>query len=186
MNINHLKCFSFPLLVALGMILLVSCTPDSTKTDRIASEEEGFAIYLIKDDTPLYLMKTINNPQLEKDPLITISDVISYDWITHEISLSETGKQKLAKFDLPVGGRVFVICVDSIPAYQGVLYHPASSYYPFEKPVITILPGAKDSSFPFQIKWEPASDNASVSLDDPRDDSRIYESLKKWGKLKEP
>ncbi len=140
---------------------------------------EGFAIYLTADDIPITQMEALSHVDLNDEPLISAADITTYDWAKHEIWLSETGKAKLARFEVPISGKSFMICVDKAPLYWGAFYNSLSSYYPFGTPVINIYPWNGNS---LKIEWGLFSGDAE-DPSDPRNEAMIFESLQNWGKL---
>jgi hypothetical protein len=140
---------------------------------------EGFAIYLTAQDIPIQQMEALSHVELADTPLISAADIVSYNWNTHKITLSETGNEKLKSFEVPISGKVFLICVDKAPVYWGAFYNPLSSYFPFGKPIIYAFPMLWES---LEIKWEAMSGD-SETISDPRSDPRILESLRQWNKL---
>jgi hypothetical protein len=140
---------------------------------------EGFAIYLTAQDVPVPQMESLSHVDLADKPLISAVDIIFYDWDTHNITLSEVGKEKLKNFEVPISGKAFLVCIDKAPIYWGAFYNPLSSYFPFGKPVIYAFPGEWES---LEITWEPVSGEGETP-GDPRNDPNIFNSLKQWGKL---
>lgn len=169
------------LLLSITGVLLLSCARMlSTSIPPInVPEGEGFAIYLTAGDIPVTQMEALSHVELKDEPLISAVDIASYDWIKHEIWLSETGKEKLADFQVPISGKSFMICVDKAPLYWGAFYNSLSSYYPFGTPVINIYPWNGNS---LVIEWSLVSGDVEAPSD-PRSESMIFESLHKWGKL---
>jgi hypothetical protein len=180
LRVNSLKILLVVTVVLIGM-LPVSChkTPATSISPSGTSQGEGFAIYLTAQDVPVPQMESLSHVDLADKPLISVVDIVSYDWNTHKITLSETGKEKLKNFEVPISGKVFLVCIDKAPVYWGAFYNPLSSYFPFGKPVIYAFPMLWES---FEITWEPVSGDGE-NPGDPRIDPNIFNSLKQWGKL---
>jgi hypothetical protein len=138
--------------------------------------EELFALYLLADtsitisflpDIPLDLFV------LAESPLISVSDIVMYEWSTHTIHLTESAEKRMA--DLSAPGRLkpypFIVFASGERIYMGTIW-PAYSSRMSQFPCI-VLP----SLTPYVIEkgWGPP---------DPRSDQRVYRSLKKSGKLR--
>jgi hypothetical protein len=139
----------------------------------------SFAIYLSKTDarseTPLSKM------ELSKVPFFTDADIIEYRWNKHEIKLSPQGAKKFKQLAKEgEEGRAFVVMVDGVRCYQGALWKMIwSSSYPY--PVILI-----DSPSNNIVTIDRAYPSPAFAKgEDPRNDKRIYDALKRKKKLKD-
>jgi len=139
----------------------------------------SFAIYLgntvARSETPLSKM------ELSKEPFLTDADIIEYRWNQHEIALSPQGIKKFRQLaKRREEGRSFVVVADGVRCYQGAFWKMSwSSSYPY--PVILI--DSLSNNILTIGRAYPAP--ASAKGEDPRNDKRIYDALKRKGKLKD-
>jgi hypothetical protein len=143
-------------------------------------KDEGFAIYLTKEDTPPAQMEALSHVEIEDQPIISMRDIITYDAQTHELELTAAAFERISQLEVPVQGRSFMVCVNKGPIYWGAFWTPISSlsfdgvtiWQPLgsqEPKVITIELGYPSSSF--------------YGGEDPRNNAEVMESLEKAGKL---
>jgi hypothetical protein len=159
-------------IVCVGLLPVISgCTQ---------AKNEGFAIYLTKENVPPAQMETLSHVNLADQPIISAGDVISYDAQTHEITLSQSAFQRVADQQVPVTGKSFLVCLDKAPVYWGAFWVVFSSLSfdgviidkPLDTqgpPVITIGQGYPGASF--------------YRGEDPRNKPVILKSLEQAGKL---
>ena len=144
------------------------------------SNVEGFAIYLTKSDVPPAQMEALSHVDIAAKPVIGLKDIIAYNGVTHEITLTPETFERISKLEVPVQGTSFLVCVDRAPVYWGAFWTPISSisfngvtiWKPFgaqESKAVTLELGYPSSSF--------------YGGDDPRDNPLILNSLGKAGKL---
>ena len=167
-------CFFINLtaLIIAGIILLLSgCT---------APKGEGFAIYLTKGDIPPAQMPALSHVDITDQPVIGMSDIITYNTQTHKIKLTENAFERISQLDVPVRGKSFLVCVDKVPIYWGAFWTPISSisfdgvtiWKPLntqEQKIIVLELGYPSSSF--------------YGGKDPRNDTKVMESLEQANKL---
>jgi hypothetical protein len=144
------------------------------------SNVEGFAIYLTKADIPPAQMEALSHVDISDKPVIGLKDIVGYNGVTHEITLSAEAFKRVVDLEVPVRGTSFLVCVDKAPIYWGAFWTPVSSI-----------------SFDGVTIWKPfgAQETKTVALelgypsvsfyggDDPRDNPLILDSLDKAGKL---
>jgi hypothetical protein len=159
-------------LIMISAILILSgCT---------ASKGEGFAIYLTKGDIPPAQMPALSHIDIEAQPIIALSDIITYHAQTHEITLTAKAYENVSNLKVPVRGKSFVVCVNRKPIYWGAFWTPISSMsfdgitiwkplIPQEPKVIKLELGYPSSSF--------------YGGEDPRNNTEVMESLELAGKL---
>ena len=161
------------IIAALSLILLTSngCT---------SRKDEGFAIYLTRQDIPVATMPVLSHVELADEPIISTDDIISYQKETHEIKLTSDAYERLAELDVPVQGKAFLVCVDRSPIYWGAFW-PIFSSLSFDG-VVILVPGllGRDS---IQIGLGYPSPGFFTG-EDIRDNPIIWQSLEKAGKLK--
>jgi hypothetical protein len=103
-------------------------------------------VYLVEDNLPrerVTWWTDLNQLNLVEPPLITIGDIVSYDWSMHKMVVTpECGTRLSEKFAQRTRhamiSRPFVVAVDSSRIYMGVLNGVLSSWFPTEVPVISI------------------------------------------------
>ncbi len=142
--------------------------------------EEGFAIYLTKDDIDPTQIPILSHVEINNQPIISLKDIIEYDSNTHEIALTPKAFIRISNLEVPVKGKIFMVCVDKEPIYAGAFWTPISSI-----------------SFDGVTIWKPLiSDESNIIKlelgypspdfyggEDPRVNVKIMESLKRVGKL---
>ncbi|MFC2062633.1 hypothetical protein ACFLS8_01610 [Chloroflexota bacterium] len=139
-------------------------------------------IYLIQDedaykDEPNRMLMF----SLEPTPIISNSDIVTYDSEQHQIELKSSAFEKLKNIDVPVnGGRSFIVCVGIVRVYMGAFWSPLSSSSSEE--VIIQQPLSDESNL---ITIQLGYPNESFFREnDPRSDTRITQALRNTGKLK--
>ena len=140
--------------------------------------DRGFAIYLTGDTTPRFEVPEISELQIADDPLITEEDIVSYDWNTHEITLTPEAFEKFSAESPEIEiGNAFAVCIDGRPVYGGVFF---SSYMSrsYDGIVITIGDVFIEKENTIRISsgypWD-------IGQDDARSDIRIRLALEESG-----
>ena len=141
--------------------------------------QEGFAVYLTEGDIPPESMPALDQVDIAKRPIISVDDVVTYNAQTHELKLTTDAYEDLMNLDVPVNGRSFVVCVDREPIYWGAIWTLLSSIS-FDG-IIIRKPSAEDTNVVALELGYPSS--SFHQGEDPRNDSRIMESLERAGKL---
>ncbi len=168
--------------IILVMFLLINsaCSiKNNNKSEQSNSIEASFEIYLVKNLTTAdALKKDLDELELEKQPLLTDKNISEYIWDKHQINLikdDELNKILNEKVygKVPVSGKPFVVVCNGEKIYSGAFWTMLSSLFYPECP--TIISDYTDRDF-FEISLD--------SEKDVRDDKRIYEALKKLGKIK--
>ena len=151
------------------------------------SPTEAFELYLLADDQA-HGADIIDIPidalELAESPLLTTSDLISYDRSTHAIELTDGGFQKvttLLESGVQVAGIPFVIISGGERLYAGAFWTPLSSQS--YDGVVIIDPAFLSESNTIQITLGyPGVDFYSGA--DPRDNVRLMRALDAAGVLK--
>ncbi len=167
-------------LICTSILLAVLTVTAAACSKPSAEPQEGFAIYLTKEDISPARMEALSHVNIAEQPVISIEDVITYDAQTHRIVLTDEAYERIYRMEVPVSGRSFLVCVDKAPVYWGAFWTPLSSISfdgivilkPLESreiKAITLGPGYPSPSF--------------FSGEDPRNDARIMQSLEQSGKL---
>ncbi len=145
-----------------------------------APNQEGFAIYLTKDDIPPAQMPALSHVDLAEQPVIAMNDIVTYNTQTHELKLTTTAFERIVNLEVPVRGKSFMVCVDKKPIYAGAFWTPISSMsfdgvtiwkpFPSQEPrVVTLALGYPSSSF--------------YGGEDPRNNTEVIKALQQAGKL---
>jgi len=113
---------------------------------------------------------------LVEPPLVSERDIIEYDWSFHRVVVS---KGVGDRFPRPNSfGTPFVVVANGQRCYLGGIWTSVSSVGT-HLPIIDEM-DARDDCFEIQLGYPGRWD----TLQDPREDSRIYKTLKQLGKLK--
>lgn len=169
--LRHLKAK----LTVLTMVTLVLAIGGCT-----SAKGEGFAIYLTKGDVPPARMEALSHVEVTDKPIVGMNDIITYNAQTHELKLTASAFERIARLDVPIEGRSFVVCVDKRLIYWGAFWTPISSvsfdgvaiWKPYSSqgpPVVTLELGYPSSSF--------------YGGEDPRNSAEVLQSLDRAGKL---
>jgi hypothetical protein len=132
--------------------------------NHTALPKRGFELYCVnpEDVADAEALETI---QLPEYPLIQFADVLSYDWSTHELNLSEEGwrrvETKITIENLGQKGLPFVVTIDLEIIYWGSFYTILFSERP-SSPFV-LLESIKDRRFVIQ-----AIGNSDMIIDDLR------------------
>jgi hypothetical protein len=94
---------------------------------------EGFAIYLPEGVTSPANMPALDAVKIPAQPLISQTDVVSYDATTYELTLTTAAINRLIALQVGVYGKPFVVCVDRNPVYAGAFWSP---FHPFHSAVL--------------------------------------------------
>jgi hypothetical protein len=170
-------------LIVIGMILVLGILVSSiciTSEGEVVVVVEGFAIYLTKQDIPPAQMEDLSHVDIAETPIITVSDIITYDAQEHELRLTASAFERVSQLDVPTRGKSFIVCVDNEPIYWGAFWVFWSSqsfdgvtiWKPLrleEQHVIRLELGYPSSEF--------------YTGEDPRSNPVVIESLDQAGKL---
>jgi hypothetical protein len=176
---------NYLLISALVLVALAACgsrapaspTAPPTPAPGIAT---GFAIHLLAQNTPPEQLATLSHLELGQ-PILSITDVVTYARATHEIELTSSGYEKIHGLSVPVSGKAFAVCVDGQPIYAGAFWVGYSSLS-FDGIVIdTILATEEHPVIQIQLGYPGP---AFFRGDDPRSDPRVLQALERAGKLR--
>ena len=170
--------------IIIGIILVLSilasgicATPEGMVTP---SNDEGFAIYLTKQDIPPAQMEDLSHVDIAEEPIITTSDIITYDAQEHELRLTASAFERISQLDVPTGGKSFIVCVDNEPIYWGAFWVLWSSLS-FDGVTIW-MPLSLEEPYVIRLKLGYPS-SALYTGEDPRSNPVVIESLEQAGKL---
>jgi hypothetical protein len=144
------------------------------------SEAEGFAIFLTKQDIPPAQMEALSHVDIAEEPIITISDIITYDAQEHELTITTSAFDRISQLDVPVRGKSFIVCVDNAPIYWGAFWILCSSLS-FDGVTIRLPLSLEE---PHVIRLELGYPSSELYTgEDPRSNPVVIESLEQAGKL---
>jgi hypothetical protein len=147
----------------------------------ITAKRNGFAIYLAKEKANYEVTDTqMESLTLEDSPFITTDDIVAYDWSTHRVELTWAATEKLRKLEVPVMGRLFVVCIGERRIYAGAFMTPISSIMFRGVSIYTWLESAQNR---VAIVWGYPDGGASQPTD-PRSNPEIFDALSRAGKVK--
>lgn len=154
-----------------------------TPTDSASESTVGeFAIYLVKQEISLEQMKETNLGELEFEhtPILSVDDIVTYDWETHEIQLTDSASERVTRLEgSMLGGLPFAVCVGGEPVYIGAFWTSYSSAV-FDGTVIDVYPAKFGQPVPIQLGYPSPEWFAGEDL---RSDPRVFQSLEDAGKL---
>ena len=169
--------------IGICFMLILAC--ETNKQPLQYPEEDSFAIYFLADDklsATAISDRAIDELVLAENPIITINDLLWYNWTDHAFSIVPAVAEELALYlqaRRNVHGIPFVVTVFNEPVYQGAFWFAFSSVPP-PCPYIESLDVAEKVQEPVTLKIERAWDQ---SKPDVRSDERIYRALKLAGVL---
>lgn len=167
------------IVLVLGILVSSICITSEGEGEG-EGESEGFAIYLTKQDIPPAQMEDLNHVDIAERPIITISDIITYDAQEHELTLTVSAFERVSQLDVPTRGKSFIVCIDKRPIYWGAFWVRWSSLS-FDG--ITIWKPLSLEE-PYVIRLELGYPSSALYIgEDPRSNPVVIESLEQAGKL---
>jgi len=163
-------------LMLAGILSAFSCTSQEEEP----SKDEGFAIYLLARDIPVSEMPIISNLELANEPIVATIDIVSYNRNIHEIELAAEAYDRLSQLELPINGKVFVVCVYRQPVYWGAFW-PRYSSMSFDG--VTIHTPLSPDQYTIRIELGYPSE-IFYTGEDPRSNPEIMQSLQQANKLR--
>jgi hypothetical protein len=132
-----------------------------------------FNIYQVLDQGIPYEgpTKPIDSLTLSNEPIISIQDITSYSWQTHDFIINSIAHSILDTLGAHHLVSPFVACVGNDRIYYGCFISMVSSYMPTTYPYILIKTDLQISKA------------LNDTIIDRRNDIRIYNSIKQSGKL---
>jgi hypothetical protein len=164
-------------IILVSSILVTGIGATSKGEEKGEGKDEGFAIYLTKQDTPPAQMEALSHVDIAERPIITISDIITYDAQEHELRLTASAFERISQLDIPTRGKSFIVCVDKAPIYWGAFWVPWSCTYFVDGVTIWKPLGLEE---PHVIRLELSE---LYMGEDPRSNPVVMESLEQAGKL---
>jgi hypothetical protein len=146
-------------------------------------EKNQVNIYLVEDEAA-YKDESARMfmVPLASTPIISNSDIVTYDSEQHQIELKPSAFEKLKNIGVPVDrGRLFIVCVGIVRVYMGALWSPLSSSS--SEGVIIQQPLSSEGNNRITIQLGYPNESFFRG-NDRRSDTRIMQALKNTGKLK--
>ena len=171
MNRNVLRFFCG---VSLAGLAFSGCTDQGP-----SNSSENFAIYLVTQTHDWSNLAAgsveLNQLVVESDPIISLDDIVRYDWDEHAMILTRDGRWRLSQMEM---GQEFVVSAAGERIYIGVMWRAASS---LGAPVAHIFTDAISnvSDFPVWINRGPFPDDLDL-----REDPRIRQALLEAGRIR--
>jgi len=163
-------------------VLLLSCSKDNNSPS--GTPDKPLCIYLLEDNsiTAADAEKlSIESLIMASDPIITVSDIESYNWTDHTFALKPAAKVRVGELigspvSISVFGKPFVVVAHEERIYLGAFW-PVHSSVLSPVPYINITLLDHFEQMPdMEIQWY--GNDA-----DPRNDQRIYQVLATAGVL---
>jgi hypothetical protein len=164
----------------IAIAVISGCAGATSEPDTMGD----FCIYLVKQGVSAQQMMKMDLSQLELDrsPVLSDADIVTYTWETHEIELTEPARERVARLEVPMTtGVPFVVCVGDERIYGGAFWVSSSSMS-FQGIVIDTL-FAKMDDHPIRIQLGYPESPERFEGEDLRSDPRILRSLTGSGKL---
>jgi len=161
------------------MIFVYGC--DSNPIDPIPNED--FSIYLVKNsenNTPT--QKSLNELDLEDEPILSSSSIYFYEWNMHKISYPDFAKERI-KSKEPLCDRYYVVIASGQRIYWGVFTDSFSSRSCCNPSIMIWSRNVLDTSFLTNSLTISKSYVCEPEID-LRNDPRILNALYDCGKLK--
>jgi hypothetical protein len=161
---------------------------DSRQGEPVPSA--ALALYTVAEGvTPFDLLPStddaatmpLDEVPLQPEPLLTMSDIVSYDAATHVFTLTTQATERLAALDVPIMGPAFVLTVAGEPIYGGAFWTPLSSAS-YDGVVIMLMPDGSPAFGTYRIELGYPGPGFFQGPD-PRDDPRVLDALSQAGKL---
>jgi hypothetical protein len=121
--------------------------------------------------------------ELEPTPFLSVDDILTYTWETHEIELTESARERVEQLEVPVtGGVPFVVCVGAERMYPGAFWVSYSSMSYNGIVIDTLSAQLDDPILHIQLGYPESPE--FFTGEDLRSDPRILQSLEDAGKLR--
>ena len=169
-------------IVSLSMFLvLINLFGCRESTESI--EKQSFAIYLVQDKLKKEEIPDIKieNVKLAEFPIISDKDIITYNWKSQRIAITEQAAKKIPDHSSVLEGIYFVTVVNNERCYLGAFWSIFSSLWP-NFPTITVMPQEEDKKILRILNINSAFDER-MEKEDTRKDIRIKECFKNLEKL---
>lgn len=174
-------------LLLLLIFLTLSACQSPAEEEPAVREGDPFAIYLVADEQvtgPGAMRTDIDALPLAEQPLITIDDIVSYDWQRHGMNLEEEAYFQLVSIfigGMPSSGVPFVVTSYQQRIFVGAFWAPYSSLS-FDGVVIMQPLDPAGQTLYINLGY-PREEN--FTGEDPRSDPRIQQALEEAGVIKE-
>ncbi len=150
----------------------------------VAEESASIGIYFVKEamSSEEFLRADLKHLELEEEPMISDHDILAYRASDHAITLTPSAYQRLEKLTIPMSGSPFVVCVGDERIYKGAFWTPLSSAS--YSGIVIELPAILENDTIVLRQGYP--EHRFFKGRDPRNDHRVFQALKRTGKLFAP
>lgn len=151
--------------------------------DNVNDNNNGMEIYLVAGNNQKYLgeVEDLNSLELEKEPLISREDIVSYNWDKHCLKIKDN--KRISKELLQ---RSFVVITDGERKYLGAFWSAAFSMVPPKIPIyLDSLAEERGYLFLSLGSWRVGGEIEQVAVD-VLSDLHIKETLNRDGKIFKP
>lgn len=142
---------------------------------------KGFSIYLTDPNIKPEQLPLLSHLELEKEPILSNQDILTYSSATHEIVLTPSAAERIQSLQAPTSGLAFAVCVDGQPVYAGAFWPSYSSQSYDGVAIDPVLVSKEHPVIQIQLGY-PGSD--FFQGEDPRSYPPILQVLERDGKLK--
>ncbi|OAB27357.1 hypothetical protein [Paenibacillus macquariensis] len=171
-----MRTSTIKLFVILNVILFLIVGCNNGNKESVVNE---FSIYLVQNlSTTEAMSKKLNDLPLEAIPVLIDKEIKTYNWTEHEFTMKE-GISLEGKLEgkVPSSGQPFVVVVGNERIYLGIFWSHLSSLFNPDRDIPRI-----------SSNWLKGSDNdmykiRSEKIQDPRDNTKIFEAFKGLGKV---
>ena len=175
------------ILLLLLILLTLSACQSPAEEEPAVLEGDPFAIYLIADEQvtgPGAMRSDIEILPLAEQPIITIDDIVSYDWERHGMNLDDEAYFRLLSLfvgGVPSSGVPFVVTSYQQRVFVGAFWAPYSTLS-FDGVVLMQPLDPAGQTLYFNLGY-PREEN--FTGEDPRSDPRILQALEEAGVIRE-
>ena len=161
------------------LIICLLIVPACHQGHGVDYSKATFGIYLTKYNVRPYNLKDYTYVEPAEDPLLSLDDIVSYNWSSHVLHLTERGRQAIDTMFVPVQGKSFCVCVNNSPKYYGGFWITISSI-PFTGTTIIQRKPLPDS---IRIGRGYPVDYDST-MPDPRNNAEVEAVLRATGRFR--
>jgi len=141
--------------------------------------DDDFGIYLLSNTSLTTLDAkeiSIKSLAVQNEPIIDITDIVTYNWEEHLITLTSEAFEHFGNVENKIKstyGLPFIFIAEGDKIYLGNIYPAYSSYVHIDLPSITVAPFIE-----MRIERSPSQD-----VEDKRNDDRIFSILQEHDKI---
>ncbi|MEM9324697.1 MAG: hypothetical protein AAGA85_03540 [Bacteroidota bacterium] len=98
--------------------------------------QAGLAIYSVdqpypdftKSDVDCYYCFDVDKTKLSGSPILSESDIVSFDWDNQQVTLTDEGMKKVSALDIPLPGMAVAFVLNGEPIYGFWFWNSLSAY----------------------------------------------------------